>query len=156
MVQPDDMIEHDDPFNLQRFIIAQEGIYQHVLIELSRGQKQTHWMWFIFPQVEGLGFSATTQFYAIKSSAEASAYLHHPVLGKRLRECTQAILAIEGRSISEILGYPDDLKLKSSMTLFASVAEQGSLFARVLDRYYQGKFDDRTILLLAKANEKNR
>jgi uncharacterized protein (DUF1810 family) len=105
-------------------------------------------MWYIFPQVDGLGYSATSKHYAIKSMEEARAYLNHPVLGSRLLECADAVLAIEGRSASDILGYPDDLKLQSSMTLFASVAGPDSVFVRVLDKYFQGERDVRTLQLL--------
>ncbi|MFN2285766.1 MAG: DUF1810 domain-containing protein, partial [Anaerolineae bacterium] len=111
----------DDAFDLSRFLKAQEPVYARVLSELRGGQKRTHWMWFIFPQIDGLGFSATTKYYAIKSLTEARYYLEHPVLAARLLECAEAVLAVKGRSISEIFGYPDDLKLKSSMTLFACV-----------------------------------
>ena len=112
-----------DPFGLSRFIKAQDKIYDRVLHELRSGRKRTHWMWFVFPQIAGLGYSSTTQYYSIKSAEEARQYLKHPVLGERLRECAETILALEGLSVEEIFGYPDDLKLKSSMTLFASAAE---------------------------------
>src|SRR5712671_4098617 len=112
----------DDPFDLRRFLSAQEDTYARVVAELRSGQKRSHWMWFIFPQIDGLGHSATTKHFAIKSIQEARQYLTHPVLGTRLVECAEAVLAVEGRSIAEIFGYPDDLKLKSSMTLFESVA----------------------------------
>ena len=108
--------------SLERFVDAQRGVYPTALAELRAGAKRSHWMWFIFPQINGLGHSATTKFYALKSLEEARRYLAHPVLGPRLEECAQAVLAVEGRSVSEIFGYPDDLKLKSSMTLFARVA----------------------------------
>jgi uncharacterized protein (DUF1810 family) len=137
-----------DPFDLRRFIRAQESVYDSVLAELRSGRKRTHWMWFIFPQIDGLGLGTTTQYYAIKSVQEARQYLNHPVLGTRLRECTEAVLAVAGRSVSEIFGYPDDLKLKSSMTLFAAVADPGSAFAHVLDKYFQGEQDARTLQLL--------
>jgi len=135
-------------FDLERFISAQAAIYGGVLAELRSGRKRTHWMWFIFPQIEGLGHSATTMHYAIKSIDEARAYLNHPVLGPRLRECAEAVLAVEGRRASEIFPYPDDLKLKSSMTLFAAAAEPGSVFVRILDKYFAGKQDERTLQLL--------
>ena len=138
-----------DPFNLQRFVDAQNPVYEQVRLELGQGRKQGHWMWFIFPQIDGLGHSSTARHYAIKSIEEARAYINHPVLGKRLMECTEAVLAVEGRTASQIFGYPDDMKLKSSMTLFASVAKDPhSVFARVLDKYFQGKQDDRTLQLL--------
>ncbi len=135
-------------FDLGRFISAQESVYGRVLQELKSGRKRTHWMWYIFPQVDGLGYSAISKHYAIKSVEEARAYLNHPVLGARLSECANAVLASEGRSASDIFGYPDDLKLKSSMTLFASIAGPDSIFGRVLDKYFHGERDARTLLLL--------
>lgn len=140
----------NDPFNLNRFVSAQQAIYQQALAELKKGQKRTHWMWFVFPQIDGLGHSPTTKYYAIKSLAEARHYLNHPVLGSRLLECSEAVLAIRGRSASEIFGYPDDLKLRSSMTLFAHVAEPDTVFAKVLEKYYDGEHDVRTRQLIAK------
>ena len=138
----------NDPFELSRFVEAQDKVYDRVLAELKSGRKRTHWMWFVFPQIEGLGHSWTTRCYSIKSREEAREYLDHPLLGKRLRECCELILALEGLSVSRIFGYPDDLKLKSSMTLFASVAESGSVFTRVLEKYFQGIRDERTLALL--------
>lgn len=144
-----DTIGRDDPYGLTRFIDAQERMYGTVLSELESGQKRSHWMWFIFPQIVGLGHSATSVHYSIKSAGEARAYLDHPVLGGRLAECSEALLAVEGRSASAIFGYPDDMKLKSSMTLFAAVAEDPhSVFARVLDRYFQGERDAATLGIL--------
>jgi uncharacterized protein (DUF1810 family) len=137
-----------DPFDLERFVKAQEGMYHRALAELRMGRKESHWMWFIFPQVAGLGSSSTARFYAIKSRQEAQAYLGHPVLGPRLLECSRALLRRQGKSASEIFGYPDDLKLRSSMTLFDSVSESDSVFARVLAQYYEGQPDDRTLELL--------
>lgn len=135
----------DDPFDLRRFIDAQERVYDRALAELQSGQKRTHWMWYIFPQIDGLGRSTTAQYYAIRSQAEARQYLAHPVLGTRLRECTATLLALADRSALEIFGYPDTLKLRSSMTLFAHVAEEpDSVFEAVLDKYYQGEQDSRT------------
>ena len=148
MTKASDTTGRDDPFNLSRFVSAQARIYDEVLAELRSGQKRTHWMWFIFPQIEGLGYSATSMHYAIKSEAEARQYLKHPVLGQRLLECAATVLNVEGRSASEIFGYPDDLKLRSSMTLFAYVTDPQSVFARVLDKYYQGKRDAMTVSLL--------
>jgi uncharacterized protein (DUF1810 family) len=150
MIKASDTTDRDDPFQLRRFTSAQEGIYDSVLAELKSGQKRTHWMWFIFPQIDGLGHSTTSKYYAIKSIEEARQYLNHPVLGTRLLECAETVLAIEGRSISEIFGYPDDLKLKSSMTLFASVADPRSVFVRILDKYFHGEGDVRTLHLLEK------
>ena len=138
----------NDPFELNRFIKAQDKIYDRVLAELKSGRKRTHWMWFVFPQIDGLGYSSTTKHYSIKSIEEAQQYLDHPVLGKRLRECAESILVLEGLSASMIFGFPDEMKLKSSMTLFASVAEAGSAFIRVLEKYFQGNRDERTLALL--------
>ncbi len=140
----------DDRFKLERFVSAQEQIYPAVIAELRGGRKRSHWMWFIFPQVEGLGYSATSKHYAIKSAAEARAYLRHPILGARLLECSEALLALSGRSAYEVFGSPDDVKLKSSMTLFEAVSEPGSPFARVLDQYFGGQRDDKTLALLAE------
>ncbi|MEA5115625.1 MAG: DUF1810 domain-containing protein [Geobacteraceae bacterium] len=141
----------NDPFGLNRFTEAQERVYDTVISELKSGQKRSHWMWFIFPQIVGLGHSATSVHYSIKSAGEARAYLDHPVLGGRLVECSKAILAVEGRPASAIFGYPDDMKLKSSMTLFAAVAEDPhSVFAQVLDKYFQGERDSATLEILKK------
>lgn len=138
----------DDPFNLERFVQAQRGSYATALAELQAGQKRSHWMWYIFPQIAGLGHSATAQRYAIGGADEARAYLAHPLLGARLAECCAALLSIEGRSASAILGYPDDLKLRSSMTLFSAVSPPGSIFAQVLAKYYQGEPDARTLKIV--------
>lgn len=154
MINAGDTSDHDDPFALNRFTSAQKDIYEQVLSELRNGRKRTHWMWYIFPQIDGLGASATTKRYAIKSSEEARHYLKHPVLGSRLRECAEAVLAVEGRSVAEIFGYPDDRKLQSSMALFASVADPGSVFARVLDKYFHGERDIRTLDLLEHLQER--
>jgi uncharacterized protein (DUF1810 family) len=154
MKQETDTTARDAPFNLSRFANAQGGVYDRVLAELRSGQKRTHWMWYVFPQIDGLGNSTTTKLYAIKSIEEARQYLKHPLLGTRLRECTQAVLAIEGRSASEIFGDPDDMKLKSSMTLFASVVDPGSEFVRVLDKYFNGERDGRTLHQLEKFTER--
>jgi len=140
----------DDPHQLSRFVEAQDKVYERVLAELKSGRKRSHWMWFMFPQIEGLGSSSTTRYYSIKSLEEAREYLDHPVLGKRLRECAETILALEGLSASSIFGYPDDLKLKSSMTLFAAVAEGQSVFGRVLEKYYRGNRDERTLAILER------
>ncbi len=138
-----------DPFDLGRFTSAQAGVYDRALAELTAGEKRSHWMWFIFPQLDGLGRSPTARQYAIKSMDEAREYLMHEVLGSRLLECAEAVCAVEGRSASQIFGYPDDLKLKSSMTLFASAADAESVFNSVLDKYFDGERDDRTLELLA-------
>lgn len=144
---------HEDPFNLTRFQVAQEGTYEQVLLELRSGKKRTHWMWFIFPQIAGLGRSSTSMLYAIESKEEARAYLNHPILGARLVECVRALLAIDGRSASQIFGFPDDKKLKSSMTLFAYVSDQDSLFHQALSRYFNGHKDDRTLQILEGGRE---
>ena len=138
-----------NPFNSARFTAAQEVVYGNVLFELRSGRKRTHWMWFIFPQIAGLGYSATSKHFAIRGREEARRYLSHPVLGARLRECAEAILAIEERSASEIFGSPDDVKLQSSMTLFAQVAEPASVFGRVLEKYFAGEQDAETLHRLA-------
>jgi uncharacterized protein (DUF1810 family) len=142
--------DNDNTFDLNRFTDAQVGIYETAYAELKNGQKRTHWMWYIFPQIDGLGRSRTAKLYAIKSREEVRQYLNHPVLGPRILECAKAVLAIDGRTASEIFGYPDDLKLKSSMTLFASVATPGSVFVRVLDKYFHGERDVNTLQLLKK------
>lgn len=142
----------EDPFELSRFASAQQGIHESVVAELRGGRKRSHWMWFVFPQLNGLGSSPTAVRYAIKSREEARQYLQHPVLGARLIECANLLLAVQGRSASEIFGYPDDLKLKSSMTLFASIAEPDSIFVRVLEKYFDGEQDHRTLDLLDKAD----
>jgi len=134
-----------DPYNLQRFVDAQERVFEDVLEELRRGQKSSHWMWFIFPQIKGLGYSSMAQRYAIQSLAEAQAYLAHPVLGPRLRECTALVNGVAGRSIQQILGYPDDLKFKSSMTLFARAAEDSAIFLAALTRHFDGELDPLTL-----------
>lgn len=140
----------NDNVDLSRFTTAQTSIYNSVLEELKSGRKRTHWIWYIFPQLDGLGHSTTSKHYAIRSIEEARQYLNHPVLGTRLLECAEAVLAIEGRPISEIFGYPDDLKLKSSMTLFAYVADPCSVFSRILDKYFNGERDTLTLQLLEK------
>jgi uncharacterized protein (DUF1810 family) len=137
--------ETHDTFDLTRFVAAQEGVYERAVRELKSGWKLTHWMWFVFPQVTGLGTSAMARKYAIGSRAEAAAYLAHPVLGARLVECAEALLAVTGRTAHEIMGSPDDAKLRSSMTLFAAIAGPRSPFQAVLDRYYSGEADERTL-----------
>lgn len=140
---------HDDPHNLERFVAAQRGDYDQALAEIRAGRKRSHWMWYIFPQVDGLGSSSTARHYAIRSRAEAEAYRDHPVLGPRLVECAEAALAVPGKSAHDIFGSPDDLKLRSSATLFEQVAPPGSAFARLLDRFYDGRRDERTLELLS-------
>ncbi len=136
----------NDP-DLERFVDAQRDVYGDVLAELRNGRKASHWMWFVFPQFDGLGFSATSRHYAIRSLDEARAYLNHAVLGARLRECTEAVNRLEGRSAHAIFGSPDDMKFRSSMTLFDLVAEPGSLFAAALDKYFSGERDAHTLEL---------
>lgn len=140
-----------DPFDLHRFVQAQETVYSRVVRELSEGKKQSHWMWFIFPQAAGLGFSAMSQRYAITSREEAKAYLAHPLLGPRLVECTGFVLAVKGKTIHAILGAPDDAKFRSSMTLFAAVSDN-PVFAEALARYFAGERDQATLAILAKAD----
>jgi uncharacterized protein (DUF1810 family) len=139
----------DDPFNLGRFIDAQESLFQSVLSELRHGEKTGHWMWFIFPQIKGLGHSPTSIHYAISSRDEAKAYLQHAVLGPRLKECTRLVLLVEGRTALEIFGEPDDVKFRSSMTLFAHVAKDVSgddeIFDRALQKYFGGVPDRLTL-----------
>ena len=137
-----------DPFDLRRFLTAQERDYHRALAELRAGRKCSHWMWYVFPQCHGLGHTATARLYAIKSLEEARAYLAHPVLGERLLECAAALLEVEGRSAREIMGSPDDLKLRSSATLFAIVSAPGSLFERLLQKYFGGQHDPQTLELL--------
>lgn len=137
-----------DPFDLDRFVQAQNPVFGAVQAELARGRKQTHWMWFVFPQVAGLGFSAMSQRYAIGSRAEAEAYLAHPLLGPRLIECTRLVLAVDGRTINAILGAPDDSKFRSSMTLFGAVSDE-AVFDEALAKYFAGERDDATLEILA-------
>lgn len=138
----------DDPFDLQRFVEAQDRMYDRAVAELRAGTKHSHWIWFIFPQLAELGSSSTARLYGIKSLAEAQAYLAHPVLGARLYECTQLLSAIEGASIKEIFPWPDNLKVCSSMTLFARATEDNGDFLAVLDNFYGGEPDARTLELL--------
>ncbi|AWL96412.1 MULTISPECIES: DUF1810 domain-containing protein [Bradyrhizobium] len=138
-----------DPFDLERFVTAQNTVFRDVQGELARGRKQTHWMWFVFPQIAGLGFSAMSQRYAIGSRAEAKAYLAHPVLGPRLVECTRLVLAVDGRTINAILGAPDDAKFRSSMTLFGAVSDE-PVFGEALARYFAGERDAATLEILSK------
>jgi uncharacterized protein (DUF1810 family) len=137
------------PFQLSRFVTAQDGVYEDALRQIREGRKTSHWMWFIFPQLEGLGRSPTAQHFAIKCLAEARAYLEHPVLGPRLRECVQALLEVQGRSAAMIFGSPDDLKLRSSLTLFARAAgPPQSVFDDALAAYFDGLPDERTLAVL--------
>ena len=138
----------DDPYDLGRFVRAQEDDYEQALSEIMSGQKRTHWMWYIFPQIDGLAFSSTSKRYSIKSIEEARAYLDHPVLGPRLLECAEAVVRLEGRSATEIFGYPDGVKLRSCATLFACVSPPGSVFDRLLGKYYRDGRDGKTLQLL--------
>ncbi|MBW9050860.1 DUF1810 domain-containing protein [Rhizobium mesosinicum] len=143
----------DVDYDLHRFIEAQNGIYEQALAELKAGRKRSHWMWFIFPQIAGLGTSSMAEKYAIRSVEEASAYLADPILGSRLLRCVEAILSVSDRSAHDIMGSPDDLKLRSSMTLFAAVSDHGSPFHKAIDHFYDGKFDGRTISILSAGND---
>ncbi len=133
--------------NLERFIEAQEESYEIALNEIKKGRKRSHWMWYIFPQIKGLGHSSTAQYYAIQNRAEAEAYLAHPVLSRHLLEISEELLKIESNDASRVFGYPDDLKLKSSMTLFSLVSKK-TVFKRVLDKFFDGEIDERTVEFL--------
>lgn len=141
-----------DAFYLHRFLAAQAPVYDTVLAELRAGRKSSHWIWFIFPQIVGLGHSAMAQQFAITSLDEAKAYLQHPVLGQRLRECTQLVMNVEGRSAEEIVSYPDNLKFRSCMTLFSTATTGNSIFKDVLLKYFDGKPDQLTMTVLARHN----
>jgi len=137
-----------DPFNLRRFVEAQDPVFDQVCEELRAGKKRTHWMWFIFPQIQGLGHSPTAVKFAISSRQEAVAYSEHPILGPRLRTCTALVLALSGRTASQIFGYPDDLKFHSSVTLFASTTSENQVFLDALQKYFDGKPDSHTLARL--------
>lgn len=142
------MTKARDQFDLERFLTAQQGVYDRASAELRAGEKQSHWMWFIFPQIHGLGSSEMAQRYAISSIEEAHAYLEHPVLGQRLRDCTTIVVALEGRTAEQIFGYPDYLKFHSSMTLFAqaaTISEEDLIFSQALDKYFSGREDAETM-----------
>lgn len=144
-----------DPFDLQRFVTAQQDNYDAAIREIRQGRKRSHWMWYVFPQLRGLGSSSTSAFYSIKSLDEARQYLQHPLLGKRLRECASALLSIADRSPTEIFGSPDDMKLHSSMTLFAAITDAGdSPFQQVLNKFFHGQTDSRSESILATMREK--
>jgi uncharacterized protein (DUF1810 family) len=140
--------DRSDPFNLQRFVNEQNPLYDEVCAELRNGRKLGHWIWFIFPQLQGLGSSYMANVFGISSRQEAMAYLDHPVLGPRLRECTRLVNSVEGRAIDQIFGYPDDLKFRSSMTLFASVSSDGQVFKDALQKYFGGESDPLTLARL--------
>ena len=138
-----------DLFNLERFVSSQAAVFSTVMEELTAGQKRSHWMWFIFPQLRGLGHSSMAKFYGIGSLDEARAYLGHTLLGPRLNLCTRTVLAVEDRSLHDIFGSPDDMKFRSSMTLFSLAApNQENVYRQALDRWWQGRVDERTIALL--------
>lgn len=139
-----------DRYNLQRFVEAQNPVYQRVLSELREGRKRTHWMWFIFPQIRGLGHSELAQRFSIGSLYEAEAYFEHPILGPRLRECSGLVNAIQNRTIEDIFGYPDHLKFRSSMTLFAQAVPGEKVFNEALDKYFAGSPDEFTVSRLAQ------
>jgi uncharacterized protein (DUF1810 family) len=140
-----------DPFDLNRFVDAQARVYRDVVEELRAGRKRSHWMWFVFPQLRGLGSSPTAVHYGISSLEEARAYLAHEVLGPRLRECTGLVTGVQGRSAADIFGSPDDLKLRSSMTLFAHATDDNQAFVALLDKYYGGRRDELTLTRLDRA-----
>jgi uncharacterized protein (DUF1810 family) len=134
-----------DVYNLQRFVDAQAGVYEGACAELRRGRKAGHWMWFIFPQLRGLGFSSMAEYYGITSLAEARAYMEDPLLGVRLMECSRIVTLIEGRTLMDIFGSPDDMKFKSSMTLFAHAAPENSIFIEAINKFCDGSFDPVTL-----------
>ena len=140
----------DDPFNLRRFVDAQERVFDQVCSELRNGRKRSHWMWYIFPQIKGLGYSAISVKYSISSLEEAKAYLDHPILGPRLRECARLVNQIDGRAIEDIFGYPDDMKFHSSITLFAQAPPEDQVFKDALQKYFKGESDQLTIDRLGK------
>jgi len=139
-----------DEFNLNRFIEAQSSSYEVAMLELSLGKKTGHWMWYIFPQIDGLGSTDMTKLYSIKSLKEASAYLGHPILGQRLIESCEILLNLDAPSISNVMGFPDDLKLRSSMTLFEYISKPDSIFKKVLTQYFDDNFDDASLEILKK------
>lgn len=142
------MTAGEDPYDLDRFVEPQKGRYERALAEIRGGQKRSHWMWYIFPQLAGLGSSPMSQKYSLRSLGEAEAYLAHPVLGPRLIECAEAALGVPGNSAHDLFGSPDDWKFRSSATLFALVSPAGSVFHRILDKYFRGESDPRTLELL--------
>jgi len=148
MMDSNELLSAEDPYDLNRFLRAQANDYVQALSEIQSGRKRSHWIWYIFPQIDGLGFSSTSKHYAIKSLAEAKAYLAHPILGPRLIECAKAAVRIEGRSATEVFGFPDDMKVRSCATLFACVSPQGSVFDGLLAKYYQNERDGKTLQLL--------
>ena len=151
MTNLNDSANGADPHDLERFVEAQAIAYERALAELADGQKRSHWMWYVFPQLDGLGLSSISRRYAIKTIGEARAYLLHPVLGPRLTSCAEAALRIQGRSAEDVFGYPDDMKLKSCATLFACASMEGSVYHRLLDKYFHGERDLKTVELLSIA-----
>jgi uncharacterized protein (DUF1810 family) len=139
------MTSVNDPYHLQRFVDAQNPVFDEVCAELREGRKKGHWMWFIFPQLTGLGHSQMATTFAISSRQEAEAYLKHPILGPRIRECSRLVCQVEGRSINQIFGCPDDLKFRSSMTLFASITSENQVFKDALQKHFAGELDRLTI-----------
>ena len=144
-------MSEQDTFNLERFITAQDPVFEEVLAELRSGRKRTHWIWFVFPQIGGLGFSPISQYYAIRSIEEARVYLAHPILGQRLRQCAAILLAGEISSALAIFGQPDTMKFQSSLTLFAGISQAGSVFDQALDRFFQGERCQPTMAFLTRA-----
>ena len=137
-----------DQYNLSRFIEAQETTYRGAMLELARGRKDSHWIWYIFPQIDGLGNSETTKIFSIKSLEEGRAYLEHPLLGQRLVESCEILLTLKDKSINEVMGFPDDLKLLSSMTLFETFSESNSVFTRIIEVYFDGERDEATLEII--------
>ncbi len=140
----------NDPYNLHRFVVAQQPVYPDVLAELRAGLKQSHWMWFIFPQIKGLGHSELARRFAISSLEEAAAYLQHAVLGDRLRECSALVANTEGRTIEDIFGHPDDMKFHSSMTMFSLVSDENEIFRQCLRKYFAGTMDANSIAQIGR------
>ena len=145
MTLSDESRTADDPYNLHRFVHAQAANYAHALTEMKNGKKRTHWMWYIFPQLDGLAFSPTAKRYSIKSVEEARAYLEHPILGPRLLNCAEAVVAVDGRSATEIFGSPDDMKFRSCMTLFSRADGGDGIFQEALNKFFSGKPDELTL-----------
>jgi len=137
-----------DQYNLSRFIEAQETTYRGAMLELARGRKDSHWTWYIFPQIDGLGNSETTKIFSIKSLEEGRAYLEHPLLGQRLVESCEILLTLKDKSINEVMGFPDDLKLLSSMTLFETFSKSNSVFTRIIEVYFDGERDEATLEII--------
>ena len=143
-----------DQYNLSRFIEAQETTYRGAMLELARGRKDSHWTWYIFPQIDGLGNSETTKIFSIKSLEEGRAYLEHPLLGQRLVESCEILLTLKDKSINEVMGFPDDLKLLSSMTLFETFSESNSVFTRIIEVYFDGERDEATLEIIKSSIKK--